>query len=101
MEINLPDGSSKELENGSNGLDLAKAIGAGLAKSAVAVTVDGEQRDLLDVLPENYCGILLFRLVQTGHHRSCCEKNVDSVSILENAFCQTILLIKEYLLTLT
>ena len=53
MEINLPDGSSKELENGSNGLDLAKAIGAGLAKSAVAVTVDGEQRDLLDVLPEN------------------------------------------------
>ena len=53
MEINLPDGSSKELENSSNGLDLAKAIGAGLAKSAVAVTVDGEQRDLLDVLPEN------------------------------------------------
>jgi threonyl-tRNA synthetase len=53
MEINLPDGSSKELENSSNGLDLAKAIGAGLAKSAVAVTVDGEQRDLLDVLSEN------------------------------------------------
>ena len=42
MEINLPDGSVKELEKGSNGLDLAKSIGAGLAKSAVAVVVNGE-----------------------------------------------------------
>ena len=53
MEINLPDGSVKELEKGSNGLDLAKSIGAGLAKSAVAVVVNGEQRDLLDELPDN------------------------------------------------
>ncbi len=53
MEINLPDGSAKELDEGSNGLDLAKSIGAGLAKSAVAVNVNGEQRDLLDELPDN------------------------------------------------
>ena len=53
MEINLPDGSAKQLDKGSNGLDLAKSIGAGLAKSAVAVNVNGEQRDLLDELPEN------------------------------------------------
>ena len=53
MEINLPDGSAKELDKGSNGLDLAKSIGAGLAKSAVAVIVNDEQRDLLDELPEN------------------------------------------------
>ena len=52
MEINLPDGSSKKLESGSNGLDLAKSIGSRLAKSAVAVLVDGEQRDLLDELPD-------------------------------------------------
>ena len=52
MEINLPDGSSKKLAPGSNGLDLAKSIGSGLAKSAVAVFVDGEQRDLLDELPD-------------------------------------------------
>ena len=42
MEINLPDGSSKKLEPGSNGLDLAKSIGVGLAKSAVAVLVNGD-----------------------------------------------------------
>ena len=53
MKINLPDGSSKELQDGSNGLDLAKSIGAGLAKSAVAISVDGKQRDLLDELPDN------------------------------------------------
>ena len=53
MEINLPDGSAKELDKGSNGLDLAKSIGAGLAKSAVAVNVNGEQRDLIDELPDN------------------------------------------------
>ena len=53
MKINLPDGSSKKLEPGSNGLDLAKSIGVGLAKSAVAVLVNGDQRDLLDELPDN------------------------------------------------
>ena len=42
----------RNLKKGSNGLDLAKSIGAGLAKSAVAVVVNGEQRDLLDELPD-------------------------------------------------
>ena len=53
MEINLPDGSAKKLDKGSNGLDLAKSIGTRLAKSAVAVNVNGEQRDLIDELPDN------------------------------------------------
>ena len=53
MEINLPDGSSKALESGSNGYDLAKSIGPGLAKSAVAVTINGIQKDLSDELPKD------------------------------------------------
>ena len=53
MEINLPDGSSKALESGSNGYDLAKSIGPGLAKSAVAVTINGTQKDLSDELPKD------------------------------------------------
>ena len=53
MEINLPDGSSKALESGSNGYDLAKSIGPGLAKSAVAVTINGVQKDLSDELPKD------------------------------------------------
>ena len=50
MKITLPDNSNRELPDGSCGYDLAKDIGPGLAKSAVAVTIDGEQRDLHDVI---------------------------------------------------
>ena len=50
MKITLPDNSSRELPEGSSGYDLAKDIGPGLAKSAVAVSVDGVQRDLHDVI---------------------------------------------------
>jgi len=48
MKITLPDNSSRELPEGSSGYDLAKDIGPGLAKSAVAITVDGVQKDLHD-----------------------------------------------------
>ena len=53
MKITLPDNSSRELPDGSCGFDLAKSIGPGLAKSAVAVTIDGEQRDLHDVIHQD------------------------------------------------
>ena len=48
MNITLPDGSIRELEKGSTGLDLANDIGPGLAKAAIAVVVNGSQRDLCD-----------------------------------------------------
>ena len=48
MKLTLPDKSIRELENGSTGYYLAKDIGPGLAKAAIAITVNGEQRDLLD-----------------------------------------------------
>mgnify|MGYP003324245359 FL=1 len=50
MKITLPDNSSRDLPDGSSGYDLAKDIGPGLAKSAVAITINGEQRDLYDVI---------------------------------------------------
>ncbi len=50
MKITLPDKSSRELPEGSSGYDLAKDIGPGLAKSAVAVTINGIQKDLHDVI---------------------------------------------------
>ena len=50
MNIVLPDKSSRELPAESTGFDLAKDIGPGLAKSAIAVVVDGIQKDLNDVL---------------------------------------------------
>ena len=48
MKITLPDGSIRELAEGSSGLDLASDIGPGLAKAAIAVKVNGVQKDLSD-----------------------------------------------------
>ena len=53
MKLTLPDKSIRELENGSTGYDLAKDIGPGLAKAAIAITINGEQRDLLDPITDD------------------------------------------------
>jgi threonyl-tRNA synthetase len=53
MNITLPDGSIKELPKGSSGLDLAASIGPGLAKAALAVVVNGTQKDLSDPINED------------------------------------------------
>ena len=50
MKLTLPDKSIRELPEGSSGYDLAKDIGAGLAKAAIAISVDGKQQDLNDVI---------------------------------------------------
>src|SRR5689334_23950740 len=46
FKIALPDGSVKEMPEGSTPADVAAAIGPGLAKAALAARVDGELRDL-------------------------------------------------------
>jgi len=46
FELTLPDGSAREYDDGTTGLDVAASIGAGLARAAVAVTVDGDMLDL-------------------------------------------------------
>ncbi len=46
IQVELPDGSTLELEDGATGADAAAAIGSGLAKAALAVKVDGELHDL-------------------------------------------------------
>jgi threonyl-tRNA synthetase len=46
VTITLPDGSTKELPTGSTAGDVAASIGKGLAKAAVAATVDGAEVDL-------------------------------------------------------
>jgi threonyl-tRNA synthetase len=46
FKIALPDGSVREVAEGSTPGDVAAAIGPGLAKAALAARVDGELRDL-------------------------------------------------------
>jgi threonyl-tRNA synthetase len=46
FKISLPDGSVREMPQGSTPADVAAAIGPGLAKAALAARIDGELRDL-------------------------------------------------------
>ncbi len=46
IQLTLPDGSQRSYEDGTTGYDVASDIGAGLAKAAVAVSIDGETVDL-------------------------------------------------------
>ena len=45
-KITLPDGSDRQFDSAVSGADVAASIGAGLAKAAVAVRVDGALWDL-------------------------------------------------------
>ncbi len=47
FKIALPDGSVREMPEGSTPADVAAAIGPGLAKAALAAKVDGEVRDIM------------------------------------------------------
>jgi len=46
FRIALPDGSVREMPEGSTPADVAAAIGPGLAKAALAARIDGEVRDI-------------------------------------------------------
>ena len=46
IEITLPDGSTRTVEQGTTALGLAQGIGSRLAKAAVIAEINGEQRDL-------------------------------------------------------
>lgn len=53
MDLRLPDQTVLTLEAGVTGLEAAKGIGPGLARAAVAVKVNGEQRDLSRSIEED------------------------------------------------
>ena len=52
ISVSLPDGSARELAEGSNAADLAAAIGNRLAADAVVAVVDGAEQDLAETLAD-------------------------------------------------
>ncbi|MDX2115620.1 MAG: threonine--tRNA ligase [Planctomycetota bacterium] len=56
VKVTLPDGSVKEFPGAVSALEVARSIGAGLAKAAVGCRVDGELRDLSTVIDRD-CGL--------------------------------------------
>ncbi|MDC1421598.1 threonine--tRNA ligase [Gammaproteobacteria bacterium] len=53
ITITLPDGSQKQAPIGISGLEIASMIGSGLAKAAIAFSVNGQQRDLSDIVSQD------------------------------------------------
>jgi threonyl-tRNA synthetase len=53
LRITLPDGSVKEVPPGTTGQELARLIGPGLARAALAIRVNGQVRDLARPLDED------------------------------------------------
>ncbi|MDO4852623.1 MAG: threonine--tRNA ligase [Clostridia bacterium] len=45
MQITFPDGSVREYENGTNGLDIAASLSQGLRKSVICCEIDGVRTD--------------------------------------------------------
>ena len=52
LQVRLPDGSERSLDEGATARDLAASIGPGLAKAAVAARVNGQVVDLSRELPD-------------------------------------------------
>ncbi len=50
INITLPDGSVRSFDAAVTGADVAASIGAGLAKSALAIKLDGELKDLATLI---------------------------------------------------
>ncbi|MDE3206444.1 MAG: threonine--tRNA ligase [Acidobacteriota bacterium] len=68
ISVVLPDGSTRDLPPGATGGELAAAIGRGLAKAAVAVTVDGAERDLSAPLPDGARVAVITDGTEAGRH---------------------------------
>ena len=50
VSITLPDGSVKQFEGPVTGADVAASIGAGLAKAALAIKINGDVKDLASTI---------------------------------------------------
>ena len=68
ITVSLPDGSERELADGSTALDLAASIGSGLKKAAVAAFVNGTETDLTAPLPDGATVGIITNNTDEGRH---------------------------------
>src|SRR3954465_3152451 len=66
VAITLPDGGRREFPGPITGAEIAAAIGAGLAKAAVAVKIDGSKRDLATVIDHDAAVAIVTRDMPEG-----------------------------------
>ncbi len=68
ITITLPDGTKRAYESGVTGQQIAESIGRGLAKDALAVSVDGETRDLARPITQDASVRILTWRDEEGKH---------------------------------
>jgi threonyl-tRNA synthetase len=66
LAITLPDGSKKEFSEALSGLDIAKSIGSGLAKAAVAIRINGKLDDLTTRIEDDSIIEIVTRTMNEG-----------------------------------
>ncbi|MBX7102541.1 MAG: threonine--tRNA ligase [Gemmataceae bacterium] len=76
LQLQLPDGSIREVAPGTRGRDVAEAIGKRLAQAAIAVTADGAVLDLDRPLPTDK-PTLAFRVLT--------EKDAEALDVLRHS----------------
>jgi threonyl-tRNA synthetase len=68
ITVSLPDGSPRDLPAGATGADLAAGIGRGLARAAVAATINGTPTDLTTPLPDGATVAIVTGDSEEGRH---------------------------------
>ena len=63
--VTLPDGSVREVPDGSTARELVEQIGPGLARAAIAVKIDDDIRDLSAPIDRD-CNLLVLTLKDDG-----------------------------------
>ena len=66
IAVTLPDGARREFPGPVTGADIAAAIGPGLAKAAIAVRVDGRERDLATIINHDAAVAIITRDTPEG-----------------------------------
>jgi len=66
IAVTLPDGRRREFPGPISGADLAAAIGAGLARAALAVKIDGRPRDLATLINHDAAVAVITREMPEG-----------------------------------
>lgn len=60
IKVTFPDGSAREYENGTTGMQIAESISSRLAQEVLSIGVNGEVRDLNRPINED-CAVKLFK----------------------------------------
>ena len=50
IKISFPDGNTKDYVKGVSGIAIAESISKSLVKQAIAISIDGVQKDLSDLI---------------------------------------------------